>query len=153
MEFSVRKRIGRILEDVQRTQQLAGISDPEMGMVAPANAYEDNFEGLKKRFGNNIINKLETFVENHLNEQLVMTGIDEQDIDFKKSPSPNVDNSLAGNIRKSTEVFIRFGGYMHDAKNYTFNLGYKDSLRQNVFAYRFTMDIEGKINNWQPNSF
>lgn len=153
MEFSVKKRIGRVLEDVQRVKQLAGLSDPEMGFVAPPNTYEDSFDGLKKRFGNNIINKLEIFIESHLNEQLVISGIEGQDINFKKSPSTNIENSLAGNIKKASDIFVRFGGYMHDAKNYTFNLGYKDSLGQDVFAFRFTMDIEGRVNNWQPSNF
>lgn len=153
MEFSVRKRIGRILEDVQRTQKLAGMSDPEAGVVAPPNAYEDNYDGLKKRFGNDIINRLEIFVENHINEQLTLNSIEGEDINFKKSSSPTPENSIDANIKKATSVFIRFGGYMHDAKNYTFSLGYKDSLGQDIFAFRFTMDIEGKINNWQKSSF
>ena len=62
MEFSVKRRINRILEDIQRTQQLAGLSDPEQGYVAPPNAYEDDYSGLQKRFGNTIINKLILFI-------------------------------------------------------------------------------------------
>lgn len=159
MELSVRKRIGIVLENTQRIQELAGInpqyqsSDPEAGIVAPANAFEDNWNGLKKRFGNDILNKLEMFVESQMNQQLVITQIESTDIKLKKSPSPNTDGSVDGNIKRSTEIFIRFGGYMSDAKNYVFNVGYKNVVGEDVFAYRFTMDIEGKIGNWQSTNF
>jgi hypothetical protein len=42
------------------------------------------------------------------------------------------------------------GGYMHDARNYVFNVGFKSSLGQDVFTFRFVMDINGNLNNWQP---
>lgn len=159
MEFSVRKRIGMILENTQRVQELAGInpqysaSDPEAGMVAPPNAYEDTYDGLIKRFGDDILEKIQMFVESQMNEQLVQTGIDGADIKLKKSPSPNPSNSVDGNIKKATDIFIRFGGYMSDAKNYVFNVGYKNVVGEEVFAYRFVMDIEGKLGNWQSVNF
>lgn len=159
MELSVRKRIGTILENTSRVQELAGISpkysssDPEAGVVAPANAYEDNFEGLEKRFGNDILNKIEMFVESKINEQLVQTGVDGSDIKLKKSPSPNPSQGQDGIFKKATDVFIRFGGYMSDAKNYVFNLGYKSQAGEDVFSYRFTMDLDGKLNGWQSTDF
>lgn len=153
MEFSVKKRINRILENVQRVQELAGLSDPEVGYTAPAAAYEDNYEGLQKRFGNNILTKLEMFAESKLNEQLVFQKLDGEDIILKVSPPIyNHSNPKALSIN-SNEIFIRFGGYMHDAKNYAFNIGYKDKLGEDIFAFRFTMDINGNMNNWQSLNF
>lgn len=165
MEFSVRKRIGRILENTHRIQELAGLdqppstqqqyssSDPEAGYVAPPNAYEDDYAGLQKRFGNGIIDKIELFVEKNLNIQLVQTGMQGTDINLKKSPSPNTNQSPDMTFDQSTDVFIRFGGYMVDARNYVFNVGCKDHLGEDIFAYRFVMDINGNFNNWQKSGF
>lgn len=159
MEFSVRKRIGNVLGNTQRIQELAGImaqyqqSDPEAGIVAPANAYEDDYAGLQKRFGNDILNKLELFVEKHINQQLVQKGIGGEDILLQKSPSPNTSQSSDMTFSQSTDVFIRFGGYMMDTKSYVFNVGCKDKNGSDIFAFRFEMDINGKINNWQSTNF
>lgn len=159
MEFSVRKRIGKILGDQRRIMELAGMetqysaSDPEAGVVAPANAYEDNWAGLEKRFGADIIEKIELFVENNMNVQLALIGIEGTDIKLKKSPLPNPTNQQDHAINLANEVFIRFGGYMQDAKNYTFSVGFKSNTGEEVFAYRFVMDINGNFNNWQSTSF
>lgn len=159
MELSVRKRITRLFEDTQRMQSLAGIdsqysaSDPEAGMVAPANAYEDDYAGLQKRFGSNIISKIEMFVEDNINEQLVSLGVQGTDILLKKSPPPIQQQNQKSNSLNSTEIFVRFGGYMVDARNYVFNVGYKDSLGEDIFVYRFVMDINGNFNNWQSVNF
>lgn len=156
MELSVRKRISRILENQNRVMELAGVdrqysdSDPEAGVTAPTNAYEDNWAGLQKRFGKDIIDKIELFAEGHMNDQLVQTGTNGTDLQFKKSPSSNPTNQQAHAINLANEVFIRFGGYMHDARNYVFNVGFKSSLGQDVFTFRFVMDINGNLNNWQP---
>jgi hypothetical protein len=139
--------------------ELAGVdgqysaSDPEAGVVAPANAYEDNWAGLQKRFGNDILEKIEMFVESRINMQLVQTGIQGTDIQLKKSPSPNTSQSADQTLDQSTDLFIRFGGYMQDARNYVFNVGFKSSLGQDVFAFRFVMDINGNMNNWQSTNF
>ena len=85
--------------------------------------------------------------------QLVQTGIQGTDIQLKKSPSPNTSLSADQTLDQSTDLFIRFGGYMQDARNYVFNVGFKSSLGQDVFAFRFVMDINGNLNNWQPTNF
>jgi hypothetical protein len=149
MEFSVKKRINRILEDIQRTQQLAGLSDPQQGYVAPANAYEDDYTGLEKRFGNQIINKLVLYIRTQLNTPVVLEKMDDQDLSIKILNTQDVKLTEINN----GQCFVRFGGYMNDAKNYAFNVGYKDQLNQDVFIYRFTMDINGNISNWQSLKF
>jgi len=159
MEFSVRKRINRILGDQQRIMELAGVdgqysaSDPEAGVVAPANAYEDNWAGLQKRFGNNIIEKIKMFLESNMNMQMAQTAIQGTDIVLKKSPSPNTSQSPDQNVNEPTVIFLRFGGYMQDAKNYAFSVGFKNNIGAEVFAFRFVMDINGNLNNWQSTSF
>lgn len=148
MEFSVRKRINRILENVNRVQELAGLSDPEAGYVAPAEAYEDDFQGLQKRFGNDILKKIELFVQNNLNQQLKFKDSDNLNLYFDVSPPPVSINSNNGQILKSNLIFVRFGGYMSDAKIYNFSVGYKDQMNQELFIDRFQMDLKGNLSNW-----
>jgi hypothetical protein len=159
MELSVRKRINGILGNQQRIMELAGVdgqysaSDPEAGVTAPANAYEDNWNGLQKRFGKDILEKIEMFVESNMNMQMAQSAVQGTDIVLKKSPSPNTSQSPDQNINQSTDLFIRFGGYMQDAKNYAFSVGFKNNIGAEVFAFRFVMDINGNLNNWQSTSF
>jgi len=149
MEFSVKKRINRILENVQRVQELAGLSDPEAGYVAPAEAYEDDYNGLEKRFGKEIINKLILFIRTQLNTPVVLIKSDDQDLTIK------IMNTQDVNLQKlnNGECFIRFGGYMNDAKIYNFNIGYKTNLGEIVFLYKFTMDLNANFGNWQSLNF
>lgn len=149
MEFSVKKRINRILEDIQRTQQLAGLSDPQQGVVAPANAYEDDFAGLENRFGKQIINKLVLYVRTQLNTPITLVKTDNQDLSIK------ILNTQDTGLEKLNDgnCFIRFGGYMQDSKNYNFSIGYMTPMGQTIFLYKFTMDIDGNINNWQALKF
>lgn len=149
MELSVKKRINKILENVNRIQELAGLSDPEVGYVAPAEAYEDDYQGLQKRFGNNILKKIELFVQNNLNQQLVLDKIEQENLFFKVSPPVVVNNQIDNIEIKSNYIFVRFGGYMSDAKEYVFNVGYKDKMNQDIFANRFIMDLKGNFNSWQ----
>lgn len=143
MEFSVKKRISRILENVERSQQLAGLSDPKQGYVAPINAYEDDFQGLQKRFGKDLINNFKIFLEENLNQTLEFAGINGADLLF------NINSATSINNIPANQLFVRFGGYMEDTKSYNFNLGYKDKNNQDVFIYRFNMDLNKNINNWQ----
>lgn len=147
MEFSVKKRISRILENVERTQQLAGLSDPEQGYVAPINAYEDDFQGLQKRFGNDVINHIQTFLEKHLNQKLDFGGINGTDLLFDITSGAPIENI------PSNKLFVRFGGYMVDTRSYNFNLGYKDKNNQDVFINKFNIDLNKNINNWQSMKF
>ena len=149
MEFSVKKRINRILEDVQRTQQLAGLSDPEAGYVAPAEAYEDDYKGLQKRFGSQIINRLILFVRSSLNTPVTLINVDGQDLNIKILNTQDTKLSELNN----GDCFLRFGGYMNDSRNYNFNLGYKSKVGEIVFLYKFTMDLNGNMNNWQSLNF
>jgi len=149
MEFSVKRRINRILEDVQRTQQLAGLSDPKQGYVAPQNAYQDDYSGLQKIFGNGILNKLILFIKTQLNTPIVLLKSDNQDLTIRVLNTQDVNLKQLNN----GECFVRFGGYMSDAKNYNFNIGYKSNLGQINFIYKFTMDLNGNIGNWQSLNF
>ena len=149
MEFSVKKRINRILENTNRIPELAGLSDPEIGYVAPKEAYEDDFMGLQKRFGNNIINKIELFVQNKLNEQMTIQELsaDKITLNVQTKPTQNTfDSTVPSNTR---QIFVKFGGYMHDSKNYVFNVGYNDDKDQEIFNYRFYMELNGEMNNWE----
>jgi hypothetical protein len=149
MEFSVKKRINRILENIQRSQELAGLSDPQKGYVAPAEAYEDDFYGLQKRFGNiNILKKIELFVQNNINQQLVFSNMDGENLYFKISPPITTNDEQSKKEIKSNLIFVRFGGYMSDSKDYTFSVGYKDKMNQEVFLYRFVMYLDSNITNW-----
>lgn len=152
MELSVKKRINKILENVNRIQELAGLSDPEAGYVAPPEAYEDDYQGLQKRFGNNILKKIELFVQNNLNQQLVLDKTEQENLFFKISP-PIVANNQINNKINSNYIFVRFGGYMSDAKEYVFNVGYKDNMNQEIFVNRFVMDLKGNLINWQSTKF
>lgn len=145
MKFSVKKRINRILENVQRVQELAGLSDPEAGYTAPAEAYEDDYQGLKKRFGNQIINKLVLFLRTSLNTPVTMINITDQDINLKILNTQDVNLSQLNN----GDCFLRFGGYMNDTRNYNFSLGYKSKMGETIFLYKFTMDLNGNMSNWQ----
>lgn len=149
MEFSVKKRINRILENVNRIQELAGLSDPEAGYVAPAEAYEDDFQGLQKRFGKDILKKIEFFVQNNLNQQLKFDKSDSINLYFQVSPPTMAQNSSNNFLIQSNYVFVRFGGYMSDAKYYTFSLGYKDKMNQDIFIDTFQMDLKGNFSNWK----
>lgn len=149
MEFSVKKRINRILEDIQRTQQLAGLSDPQQGVVAPPNAYEDDFAGLENRFGKQIINKLVLYVRTQLNTPITLVKADNQDLSIKILNTQDIGLEKLNN----GNCFIRFGGYMQDSKNYNFNIGYKTNIGEIVFLYKFTMDLNGSMGNWQSLSF
>lgn len=149
MEFSVKKRINRILEDTQRTQQLAGLSDPQQGVVAPPNAYEDDYSGLENRFGKQIINKLILYVRTQLNTPITLIKTDNQDLTIKILNTQDIGLEKINN----GNCFIRFGGYMQDSKNYNFSLGYTTPMGQTMFIYKFTMDLDGNINNWQSLKF
>lgn len=149
MEFSVKKRINRILENVNRIQELAGLSDPEAGYVAPAEAYEDDFQGLQKRFGKDILKKIEFFVQNNLNQQLKFDKSDSINLYFQVSPPTMAQNSSNNFLIQSNYVFVRFGGYMSDAKYYIFSLGYKDKMNQDIFIDTFQMDLKGNFSNWK----
>lgn len=150
MKYSPKKRINNILNNVQRIQELAGLSDPEAGYVAPANAYEDNYDELKKRFGGNILNKLEVFVQNNINEQIKLLKSDPENLYFTISPPNQIskDNLFPQDIN---QIFVKFGGYMHDAKNYVFNVGYKQNNNGEVFVARFSMDLNGSFSAWQKS--
>lgn len=145
MRFSVKNRLKLILEDVTRMQELAGLSDPEQGYVAPINAYEDNYEGLIKRFGKEIINKIILFVKTRLNTSVVLEKIEGEDLKIKILDSADFKIDEYGD----NNFIIRFGGYMHDSKKYSFNIAHKDNLGEYVFDFRFSMDIEGNLNDWE----
>jgi len=149
MRFSVKNRINRILENTQRSQELAGLSDPQKGYVAPPEAYEDDLYGLQERFGNvNILKKIELFVQNNINQQLVFSDMDSQNIYFKISPPITTTNQDSKKEIKSNLIFVRFGGYMSDSKDYTFSVGYKDKMNQDVFLYRFIMYLDTNLTGW-----
>jgi len=149
MEFSVKKRINRILENIQRSQELAGLSDPQKGYVAPIKAYEDDYYGLQEKFGNiNILKKIELFVQNNINQQLVFLKMDSENLYFKISPPITTNNEQSKKDIKSNQIFVRFGGYMSDSKDYTFSVGYKDKMNQDIFLYRFVMYLNANLTNW-----
>jgi hypothetical protein len=148
MELSIKKRINKILENTIRSQELAGLSDPQKGYVAPSQAYEDDLYGLQERFGNvNILKKIELFVQNNINQQLVFSDMDSENIYFNISP-PITTNQNSKKEIKSNLIFVRFGGYMSDSKDYTFSVGYKDKMNQDVFLYRFVMHLNTNLTNW-----
>jgi hypothetical protein len=74
--------------------------------------------------------------------------MDSENLYFKISPPITTNNEQSKKDIKSNQIFVRFGGYMSDSKDYTFSVGYKDKMNQDIFLYRFVMYLNANLTNW-----
>lgn len=142
MEFSVKKRLSKVLADKSRSQALAGILKEYVDN--PNNIYEYSLENLGQKFTPEIYNNIFEFFKKNISS-------DER---YGETAAKASNPHLSGDdmVMDNTPFFIRFNGYLDDIDGYRFNVGYRSKNQGEVFVFRFDLSSSGILANWKSSS-
>lgn len=142
MEFSVRKRLSKVLADKSRSKSLAGILNEYVDN--PNKVYEYSFDRLGEKFTLKIYDEIFKFFKENISHDQTYSKV------AAKAENPHlIDDKM---VMDNTPFFIKFTGYLEDIDGYRFNVGYRSKGQSEVFVFRFDLSSSGILSNWKSSS-
>lgn len=117
----------------KRIQELAGVGLPK----SEAQTLAVGFKEFEQVMGNGSIDKLINYIRKELKQPFIVSSIEEDKISFS--------NPIG--------YFLLFKGYMMDTSTYTFDIGHKDNMGNEVFTHELQFDMERNPGNLKSLNF
>ena len=134
---SYKKRIQR-LAGIQINEQFDGGAVDTNGLPkSETQTLAYNLEQYKKIMGENSVDKLIDYLRQQLKQPFIISHQTEDCIYFSQPEG----------------YFLQFKGYLVDISSYSFSLGHKDHVGEDVFDYQISVDMNNQDYNLKSLKF